>query len=62
MVGANLGWHNRSDRNAAIIVPTKVGTYRADLHPALVGANLGWHNRSDRDAADIVPTKVGTHR
>jgi len=28
-VGANLGWHNLSDPDAAGTVPTKVGTYQS---------------------------------
>ncbi len=48
LVGANLGWHNRSHRDAANIVPTKVGTYqkRAATAQVLPGELNGGRTRS----------------
>ncbi|MBN4987715.1 hypothetical protein JY442_11540, partial [Stenotrophomonas maltophilia] len=34
LVGANLGWHHLSDRDAAGTVPTKGGTHQSDSRMA----------------------------
>ncbi|KAG1246894.1 hypothetical protein G6F68_014436 [Rhizopus microsporus] len=41
LVGANLGWHNPSDRGAAGRVPTKVGLYQF-MHAHCSGRCQPW--------------------